>query len=86
MTTTKLRVAATGIAALLGLGLAAGPSAATTEVVPSHAGHDHSAGDDAKSDKGEGKAKGKGKGKNAQKAGKKKGKGKAAHDHGGHSH
>ena len=80
MTTTKLRLAAAGIAALLGLSLTAPsaeatsppPSSAETgELVPSHAGHDHG-GDEAKADKG----KKKGKGKGAKKDGKKKGKGK----------
>ena len=96
MTTTKLRLTATGIAALLGLGMAAAPSEAATpapaspgteagELVPFHAGHDHSGGD-AKDDKGKDGKKGKKSGKKDKGAKKGKGKGKKAHDHGSHDH
>jgi hypothetical protein len=88
MTTTSFRLAAAGIAALLGLSLTAAPSDAATvspsptaetgELVPAHAGHDHGkAKDDKKAEKSE----------KSSKKGKKKGKcGKGHHKADGHDH
>lgn len=90
MTSTSLRLAAAGIAALLGITLNAAPSAAGTapspstaetgELVPFHAGHDHG---DSKAGQEPKKT------KKAEKSGKKakgKGKGNRKGKHAGHKH